>query len=124
MYLVSHYAYYQIGQGIGSLETEAQFFSLVILYYCIKLTGGFDTDKELNKNDNIKNIILIYIFYFLVVFTHERFLGLLVPIIISILFMKEYKVVGAKKNKENEFRNFKIKSIIIYIVEILSLSAA
>ena len=121
LYLVSHYAYYQIGQGIGSLETEAQFFSLVILYYCIKLTGGFDTDKELNKNDNIKNIMLIYIFYFLVVFTHERFLGLLVPIIISILFMKEYKVVGAKKNKENEYRSFKIKSIIIYMVEIFSI---
>ena len=89
LYLISHYAYYQIGQGIGSLESDALLFSLVILYFCLKLVGAITKKDESgdpilpSKIDNIKNstyskgaIFYLFISFtsFIIIFKNSFFL--------------------------------------------------
>ena len=116
LYLIAHYSYYQIGQGIGSLESSALFFSLVILLLCLKLSGVIS-----KKNDNgfvfesskgylISITICIYLMYIIIAFTHERFLGLALPIILAILF--------SKATNEKILSKRKIISLILLICEI------
>ena len=117
LYLISHYAYYQIGQGIGSLEADALLFSLVILYFCLKLVGAITKKDESgdpilpSKIDNIKNTIIIFIMFIIVSFTHERYLGTAVPIVIAIL-MSRY-------NEEKVITKEKIISLVMFLLEIL-----
>ena len=117
LYLIAHFAYYQIGQGIGSLETDALFFSIVILFYCLKLSGGI-VDRDENSNyklssnrNNIKNTVFIFIMYFVVSFTHERFMGTAVPIVIAILM--------SRVEDDMKITKTKIISLIIFVIEIL-----
>ena len=114
VYLISHYAYYQIGQGIGSLESDALFFTIIILYHCLKLSSAIllkDENNNMlgaNSINNTINTIIIFIMFFLISFTHERFLGLALPILIAIFFQKD-EINTTKK---------KIISIIIFLIEI------
>ncbi len=117
LYIISHFSYYQIGQGIGNLETTSLFFTIFILFYCLKLIGiikEYDSSGNviyLNKKNNIKNIIVIFVTYFLIVFTHERFLGLALPIFISIILSKD---------EDNKVINtHKTITLILFLIEIL-----
>lgn len=90
MYMISHFAYYQIGQVLGLLETEAQFFALLILYFSFKMAG------VIRKNDyddtfSIQKVIILFVLYFIIAFTHERFLCLAPVILFSILVSKTEK---------------------------------
>lgn len=105
LYILSHYAYYQISQGIGSLESTALFLALLILFYCLKLSGVIE---ENNKN-NVKNIVILFILFLIVVFTHERFLGTAAPIVIAILTAKDEKLINKTK----------IVSLLVFVLEIL-----
>ncbi len=116
LYLISHLSYYQIGQGIGNLETTSLFFSLIILFFCLKLLNviknyNSDNIEVDNKKNNVINTVILYIMYLLIVFTHERFLGLAVPISIAVLFSQD---------NDNKFINRrKIISLAMLIVLIL-----
>lgn len=100
-YIISHFSYYQITQVIGILETYSQLFALIILYLSISYI-------ENNKLDIIK-LISIYILYFLVVFTHERYMFLAVPILFTIIYK-------AKKDKVKS--NVLYRQVFIFIIEI------
>ena len=78
LYEISHFSYYQIGQAIGIIETEAQLFALIILYLSI---------TYLNKNDNRDNLRFasLVIMLFILAFTHERFLGLFVVVAAAVI---------------------------------------
>ena len=78
LYEISHFSYYQIGQAIGIIETEAQLFALIILYLSI---------IYLNKNDNRDNLRFasLVIMLFILAFTHERFLGLFVVVAAAVI---------------------------------------
>ena len=117
LYLIAHFAYYQIGQGIGSLETDALLFSIIILFYALKLSGAvvnrdeFENIKLPSKMDNIKNTIILFIMFFIVSFTHERFMGTAVPIVIAIFMSRDEEDMKITKRK--------IISLIVFVLEIL-----
>lgn len=117
LYLIAHFSYYQIGQGIGSLESDALLFSLVVLFLCLKLSGVIlrrDKDGNIDKVSSaylIRNTVFLFIMYFIVVFTHERYLGLAIPIVLAIMLSKD------ERNKI--FNKRKICSIIVLILEII-----
>lgn len=81
-YALSHFSYYQITQVIGVLETYSQFFAIIILFSCI-------TYLENTKYEQQK-LFTIYLFYFLVAFTHERYICLF-PLILFTIIYKQYK---------------------------------
>ena len=117
LYLIAHFAYYQIGQGIGSLETDSLFFSIIILFYCLKLSGAIVAKDEFGnlklpiQRDNIKNIVVLFIMFFIVSFTHERFMGTAVPITIAILMSRD--------EEDMKITRTKIVSLIVFVLEIL-----
>lgn len=112
MYIVAHYAYYQIAQGIGSLESDALFFALIILFYCLKLSGAISCKNgTTTKKDNILNIIILLIMYFVISFTHERYMCLAAPIVV-VLF-------SIKNDGNNVDTKEKIVPALALIVEIL-----
>ena len=78
IYEISHFSYYQIGQAIGIIETEAQLFALIILYMTFIY---IDTNDE--KNDLLYFFILVMLF--ITSFTHERYIGLFVVVFLAIL---------------------------------------
>ena len=117
LYIIAHFSYYQIGQGIGSLESSALFFSLIVLFLCLKLSGVIVKKSDdgnvitARKKDLIINTIFIFIMYLIVAFTHERFLGLALPITIAILLSKDGDKCVIDKRK--------IISIFVFVLEIL-----
>ena len=115
LYIVGHYAYYQIGQAIGVLETASLTFSIITLYYAVKLTGLINEygEKRSIKDINI-NTYLMFLFYFITVFTHERFLGIAAPMFFAILFLEKYD-----KAKDKDIKNLKIKYMVAFVVEII-----
>lgn len=76
MYLISHLAYYQIGQGIGSIESTSILLTILILFLIFVIKNQ---EKSIYR-------ILIFLLYFLLVFNHERFISLAPIIFISIIF--------------------------------------
>lgn len=73
-YLVSRFAYYQIGQALGLMETMALVFAIAMLYrlYVFMKSG--------------RGYASVLIIYFLLVFTHERYLSLFPLIYLVLLF--------------------------------------
>lgn len=115
LYLYGHYAYYQIGQAIGVLETASLTFSIITLYYAVKLTGIINADnKKRTLNDLNINVGLMFLFYFITVFTHERFLGIAAPMFFAILFSEDYN-----KAKKSDVKKLKIKYLVIFVLEII-----
>lgn len=117
LYLIAHFAYYQIGQGIGSLESDAQFFALVILFFSLKLSGAITKKDEFggiilpNEKDNVRNTVTLFLMFFLILFTHERFMGLAVPIVIAVLMSRDEEDMSISRRK--------IVSLIVFVLEIL-----
>ena len=109
LYLIAHFAYYQIGQGIGSLETDAQFFALVILFFSLKLAGAIKLFHKVKNN--MWNTVILFLMFFVISFTHERFMGMAVPIVIAVLMSRDDNDISISKRK--------IVSLIVFVFEIL-----
>ena len=78
IFLSAHFAYYQIAQALGILETLALGFSLITLYFLY---------QELNEEKHfLQNLIFSHIFFFLLVFTHERYIALLSLFYVPLFF--------------------------------------
>ena len=78
IFLSAHFAYYQIAQALGILETLALGFSLITLYFLY---------QELNEEKHfLRNLIFSHIFFFLLVFTHERYIALLPLFYVPLFF--------------------------------------
>ena len=116
-YIVSHLSYFQISQGIGSLESDALLLTLLILYFCIRLIGvGDDKSNIRTKNQNILYVVYISILFFLICFTHERYIGLILPIIIAIFLQKQYDDEILKSNQS--FLLFRFLTLFIMMIDV------
>lgn len=79
LFLSAHFAYYQIGQAIGILETLALGFALLTLYF---LYRQIDCEERAFG----KMLLFSHLFFFLLIFTHERYVALLPLFYISLIF--------------------------------------
>ena len=78
IFLSAHFAYYQIAQALGILETLALGFSLITLYFLY---------QELNEEKHfLRNLVFSHLFFFLLIFTHERYIALLPLFYVPLLF--------------------------------------
>lgn len=83
MFVVSRFSYYDIAQLLGFMEALALLFLLIIIYRLyVFLTEG---------SDEISFLIAL-VFYFLISFTHERYMVLL-PLFFYVLIVKKSKDV-------------------------------
>ena len=79
LFLSAHFAYYQIGQTIGILETLALGFALLTLYF---LYRQIDCEERAFG----KMLLFSHLFFFLLIFTHERYVALLPLFYIPLIF--------------------------------------
>ena len=79
LFLSAHFAYYQIGQAIGILETLALGFALLTLYF---LYRQIDCEESAFG----KMLLFSHLFFFLLIFTHERYVALLPLFYIPLIF--------------------------------------
>ena len=104
LFLSAHFAYYQIGQAIGILETLALGFALLTLYF---LYRQIDCEESAFG----KMLLFSHLFFFLLIFTHERYVALL-PLFYIPLFFRGKQVdvntavgaqnIGLKEAEESE----------------------
>ena len=79
LFLSAHFAYYQIGQAIGILETLALGLALLTLYF---LYRQIDCEERAFG----KMLLFSHLFFFLLIFTHERYVALLPLFYIPLIF--------------------------------------
>ena len=80
IFLSAHFAYYQIAQALGILETLALGFSLITLYFLY---------QELNEEKHfLRNLVFSHLFFFLLIFTHERYIALLPLFYVPLFFRR------------------------------------
>ncbi len=91
-YLSSRFAYYQIGQALGLMETMALAMSIAVMFLLI---------KALRDNACGSSYYAALIIYFLLVFVHERYISLL-PLFYLALFGI---IIRNRINKEKLSRN-------------------
>lgn len=93
VFLSAHFAYYQIAQALGILETLALGFSLLTLYFLY---------QELNEEKHfLRNLVFSHLFFFLLIFTHERYIALLPLFYVPLLFRgraEKAKILTGGKN--------------------------
>ena len=85
-YLSSRFAYYQIGQALGLMETMALGFAIAILWLLY---------RYMKDGKGYYSALTVY---FLLVFTHERYLSLF-PLFYLVLILR---VIGAKPGANSE----------------------
>ena len=104
LFLSAHFAYYQIGQAIGILETLALGFALLTLYFLYR-------QIDCEERDFGKMLLFSHLFFFLLIFTHERYVALLPLFYIPLFFRgKQAEVntavgvqnIGLKEAEESE----------------------
>ena len=97
VFLSAHFAYYQIAQALGILETLALGFSLLILYFLY---------QELNEEKHfLRNLVFSHLFFFLLIFTHERYIALLPLFYVPLLFRGragKAKILTGGKNEGHQ----------------------
>jgi len=81
LFLSSRFAYYQIGQLLGLMETMGIVFA-VLMCWCLY--------RYINDAKNDRPFYLAVLFYFLNCFTHERYM-VLVPMLFYVLLVKKTK---------------------------------
>ncbi|MDO5564624.1 MAG: hypothetical protein Q4F88_05285, partial [Eubacteriales bacterium] len=104
LYISSYFSYYQIAQVIGTLESIALLFAILVLYNLILFIK--------KEEKYINNFLISNFFFLLVIFTHERYIGLIIPIILAFL-LKIYLI----KIKKKEYLSLilPIFSIILFV---------
>ena len=104
LFLSAHFAYYQIGQAIGILETLALGFALLTLYFLYR-------QIDCQERAFGKMLLFSHLFFFLLIFTHERYVALLPLFYIPLFFRgKQAEVntavgvqnIGLKEAEESE----------------------
>ncbi len=114
LYLSSRFSYYQIGQALGLMETEATFMALLILFLLYLSLTDTREMRESTKNGwpAAKRFRQALFLYFLLAFVHERYLSLL-PLFFMVLAFKLYK------NRELGFRQKRslfLEPVLVFFV--------
>ena len=108
IFLSAHFAYYQIAQALGILETLALGFSLITLYFLY---------QELNEEKHfLRNLIFSHIFFFLLVFTHERYIALLPLFYVPLLFRGRAGDAKKERGLTKGKKKFLLSSLILYLL--------
>lgn len=108
IFLSAHFAYYQIAQALGILETLAMGFSLITLYFLY---------QELNEEKHfLRNLIFSHIFFFLLVFTHERYIALLPLFYVPLLFRGRAGDTKKERGLTKGKKKFLLSSLILYLL--------
>ena len=94
LFLSAHFAYYQIGQAIGILETLALGFALLTLYF---LYRQIDCEERAFG----KMLLFSHLFFFLLIFTHERYVALLPLFYIPLIFRGKQAEVNTAVGVQN-----------------------
>lgn len=94
LFLSAHFAYYQIGQAIGILETLALGFALLTLYF---LYRQIDCEERAFG----KMLFFSHLFFFLLIFTHERYVALLPLFYIPLFFRGKQTEVNTAARVQN-----------------------
>ena len=101
-YLASRFAYYQIGQALGLMETMALFLAIAMLWQLYRYM------------EEAKGYWSALIIYFLLVFTHERYLSLF-PLIYLVLVIRRLRENKASKEGCDTFAG----KCIVPLVELI-----
>ena len=100
-YLSSRFAYYQIGQALGLMETMALVMAIVILYLLYIFIGkGWEQPESLVFGDSVRDrdrqlryrakdrgslwFLAAVLIWFLLCFTHERYISLFPPFYLAL----------------------------------------
>ena len=94
LFLSAHFAYYQIGQAIGILETLALGFALLTLYFLYR-------QIDCQERDFGKMLFFSHLFFFLLIFTHERYVALLPLFYIPLFFRGKQADVNTAVGAQN-----------------------
>ena len=94
LFLSAHFAYYQIGQAIGILETLALGFALLTLYFLYR-------QIDCQERAFGKMLLLSHLFFFLLIFTHERYVALLPLFYIPLFFRGKQSDVNTAVGAQN-----------------------
>ena len=94
LFLSAHFAYYQIGQAIGILETLALGFALLTLYFLY---------RQIDCQERVfgKMLFFSHLFFFLLIFTHERYVALLPLFYIPLIFRGKQAEVNTAVGAQN-----------------------
>ena len=94
LFLSAHFAYYQIGQAIGILETLALGFALLTLYFLY---------RQIDCQERVfgKMLFFSHLFFFLLIFTHERYVALLPLFYIPLFFRGKQADVNTAVGAQN-----------------------
>lgn len=94
LFLSAHFAYYQIGQAIGILETLALGFALLTLYFLYR-------QIDCQERTFGKMLLFSHLFFFLLIFTHERYVALLPLFYIPLFFRGKQADVNTAVGVQN-----------------------
>ena len=94
LFLSAHFAYYQIGQAIGILETLALGYALLTLYFLYR-------QIDCQERDFGKMLFFSHLFFFLLIFTHERYVALLPLFYIPLFFRGKQADVNTAVGAQN-----------------------
>ena len=94
LFLSAHFAYYQIGQAIGILETLALGFALLTLYFLYR-------QIDCQERAFGKMLLFSHLFFFLLIFTHERYVALLPLFYIPLFFRGKQADVNTAVGAQN-----------------------
>ena len=94
LFLSAHFAYYQIGQAIGILETLALGFALLTLYFLYR-------QIDCQERNFGKMLLFSHLFFFLLIFTHERYVALLPLFYIPLFFRGKQADVNTAVGVQN-----------------------
>ena len=94
LFLSAHFAYYQIGQAIGILETLALGFALLTLYFLYR-------QIDCQERNFGKMLFFSHLFFFLLIFTHERYVALLPLFYIPLFFRGKQTEVNTAARVQN-----------------------
>jgi len=144
-FLASRFAYYQIGQALGLMETLAQFFALWMLYelwrfmraeLCFlpeeeKEKAGQESARPLYRLPQLQlssspegSYLLALLFYLLLVFTHERYI-VLVPLFYLVLIVRLLRRNRAyRKADVRSFRRLWIwpAALLVFVIAVRRLA--
>ncbi|MBQ7534784.1 MAG: hypothetical protein IJT43_04105 [Stomatobaculum sp.] len=89
MFIVSRFAYYQVGQLLGMMETMGLFFAVLMAYCLYRYLNEEAGDGRKGSGSEGRFWYAAVIVYFLNCFTHERYMVLLPMFFFALLVKKE-----------------------------------
>ena len=103
-YLASRFAYYQIGQALGLMETMALMMAILILFllyeYILANAGDAGPGRPDLKDRRSGYFAAALMLYFLLAFTHERYISLfpLFYYVLLVRLLQQKKGTGVRKH--------------------------